>query len=341
LTGLPASLETRTKTYWRPEAGTSPAPDGIALVTAFFDLDRAGWSSRTSDVSSKYQRSIEFYFGCFDHLALVKNDLIVFTSPDLARRVLDARKAHGLQDRTFIFTIDRLFEAPEVAASLAAAQAQMTEKFKDFVWRPTAPEYNKADYVLVNALKSTFACTAIALGAVNAPQLAWIDFGYARDSAMVESATEWAFDFGDKINLFAIFALDNRPVYDIVRRGEAYIQGCHIVGPTSAWPRFNRQMSEAFKALIACGLIDDDQTLLLMALRDAPELFTLRRHPTDPEYDWRFIFKRFQRGAPAPADRPLRAVNDKGQPDWLRDLKTVVRRRLRARLRALRAGWLG
>ena len=341
MTGLPASLENRTKTYWRPETAQPAAPDGIAIVTAFFDIDRAGWSYRNSDVSTKYRRSVDYYFGCFDNLALVKNHLIVFTSPDLAQRVLDARKAHGLQDRTFIFTIDQLFETPEVAAPLAAAQARMTEKFKDFVWRPTAPEFNKADYVLLTALKSTFACTAIAMGAVSAPQLAWIDFGYARDAAMVENATEWAFDFGDKINLFAIFQLDDRPIFDIVRRGEAYMQGGHVVGPPSAWPLFNRQMSEAFRALIACGLIDDEQTMMVMAWRAAPELFTLRRHPTDPEYDWRFIIKRFQRGAPQPVDRPLRAVFDRGQPDWLRDLKTIVRRRLRARIRALRFGRLG
>jgi protein YibB len=336
VTELPSSLENRAKIFWRPETPHPAAPDSIALVTAFFDIDRGAWSQRNCDVSTKYRRSLDFYFDCFANLAMMKNDLIVFTAPELAQRVLDTRKAQGLENRTFIFTVDRLFETPEVARALAAAQAQMTEKFKDFVWRPTAPEYNKADYVIVNALKSTFACTAIAMGAVVAPQLAWIDFGYARDTAMVESVKEWAFDFGDRINLFAIFRLDDRPIYDIVRRGEAYIQGCHIVGPTAAWLRFNRQISKAFSALIACGLIDDDQTLLLMAYRAAPELFTLRRHPTDPDYDWRFIFKRFQEGM-RPLDRDLRAVADKGQPDWLRDLKTLIRRRLRAKIRAFNA----
>lgn len=69
--------------------------------------------------------------------------------------------------------------------------------------------------------------------------------------------------------------------------------------------------------------------MLLMAYRAEPESFTLRRRRIDPEIDWRFIFKRYGAG-PLPADEALPDVADKGQPDWFRDLKTVMRRRLRA-----------
>lgn len=336
MTGLPATIADHVATFWPQSQPQQPAeaPGSIAIVTAFFDINRGDWSQLTSDVSSKYRRSVDDYFANFDHLARVRNDLIVFTSPDLAERVLAHRRAHGLEHRTTIFAVDRLFDIATVRAALAAADAQMTEKFKDFVWRPSAPEYNKADYVVVNALKSTFALTAIEKGAVRAAQLAWIDFGYAARDGIVETDHEWTCDFGDKINLFAIFRLDQRHIYDIVRRSEVYIQGCHIVGPVTSWQRFNELMSEAFRALIACGLIDDDQTMLLMAYRAEPDSFILRCRRIDPDLDWRFIFKRFRAGS-LPPDEELPDVPDKGQPDWFRDLKTVLRRRLRASVRSL------
>jgi protein YibB len=340
---LPANIVSTSKLVW-PESLSARrgASDGdeagsIAIVTAFFDIDRGAWDERTSEISSKYRRSVDHYFASFRNLAAVKNELIVFTSPELAGRVVELRKQFGVADQTVVIAVENLFGLPALALPLRQIAAQMTEGFRDFVWRPTAPEFNKADYVLVNALKTTFVCTAIDMGAISERQIAWIDFGYAHADGIIDPSVAWNFDFGDRINLFSIFALDDRPVYQIVRGAEVYFQGCHIVGPASAWPEFNRMMSEAFKALIACNLIDDDQTMLLMAYRANPDFFAVRRHAIDPEFEWRFIFRRFQQGQEIPVDQDLPDVWVHPQPSWLRDLKNVVRRRLRRMARKIRS----
>lgn len=337
---LPGNLVAASSLVWptslaaRP--GASEDRDEPAIVTAFFDIDRGAWNQRTSEISSKYQRSVDYYFECFRYVAAIKNQLIVFTSPELAGRVVEMRRQFGLADHTIVIAVDNLFGLKELAPLRDEIAAQMTDGFRDFVWRPTAPEYNMADYVLVNALKTSFVCTAIEMGAIAARQIAWIDFGYARSDKIVDATTPWSCDFGDKINLFSIFAMDERPVYEIVRGGEVYIQGCHIVGPATAWPRFNGMMTDALKALIACNLIDDDQTMLLMAYRADPGFFTLRRHPIDPELDWRFIFRRFQQGQKIPEDSALPGVWLHPHPSWFRDLKNQVRRRLRRTVRNIR-----
>jgi protein YibB len=333
---LPLTLTPHASRYWwPPEAPLAAARDdrnGIAIVTAFFDIGRTGWNRRDSDVSPKYRRSVDAYFECFDRLAALRNDLVVFTESAFAPRILESRRAHGLDDRTTLLVIEDLFELPEVRAPLDAIRAALSDRYRDFLWRPSAPEFNKPEYVALVSLKSTFACTAVELGAVRARQLAWIDFGYVRDPASTAGIDAWAFDFGDKMNIFNIFALDDAPIYDIVRRADAYIQACHIVGPALAWADYHGRISEAFRALFACGLMDDEQTMMLMAFRAAPDAFVLRRCRPDSPLSWRFIFQRFQLGE-TPEDQALDPVRPKPQPDWFRTLKTVIRRRAQALLR--------
>jgi protein YibB len=307
----------------------APAGDDIAIVTAFFDLGRVGWSRRDCDVSPKYQRSIEDYFACFDRLARLRNALVVFTSPDFAPRVLASRRALGLEDRTTILVIEDLLQTPEVAAPLGAIGAALSDRYRDFVWRPSAPEFNKPEYVALVALKPTFVQTAVELGLVRARQAAWIDFGYAHDPAILAGVEDWRGDFGDKINLFNIFALEDDPIYDIIRRADAYIQACHIVGPATAWADFQARISRAFQALLACGLMDDEQTLMLMAYRAAPDAFILRRRRPDGPLGWRFIFQDFREGESL-QDQPLDPIRRKRQPDWFRSAKTAFRRRAQA-----------
>jgi protein YibB len=336
---LPQNLNDHAVRYWPqtepglPGTNDPVGHDSISVVTAFFDINRGDWNQGSSEIASKYQRSVDDYFKYFEYLAFLKNEMIVFIEPHLASRVLDVRRAAGLEDRTVIFTIDAIFDCPGVREVLAAISSQMTDGFRGFVWRPTAPEYNKADYVLINALKTSFVCTALDQHAIGAPQVAWIDFGYTRDPNCFDRGQEWRYFAGDKINLFNIFRLDQRPIYDIVRGGEVYFQGCHIIGPAGAWARFNRQISDALVSMLDCNLIDDDQTLMLMAWRRDPDAFIVHRRRIDPELDWRFVFRRFQTGL-LPVDEDLPDVRNTGQPSWWRDLKNAARRRIRKWRRA-------
>jgi protein YibB len=299
---LPTSLDSIAQVAW-PDAAAAPrarpamADDDITIVTAFFDIGREQWRESESK-DSRYRRTVDDYFAMFARLAKLKNQMVVFTEPHLAARALELRRANGLEDRTAIVAISNLFESDLVAPVKAAVERRMTDLFLHWVVKPESPEYRESRYVLVNALKSAFVCTALDLGLVDAPQVAWIDFGYCRDDQRFDPSEPWRFDAGGKINLFHIVALDDTPITRVVRYGTVYFQGCHIVGPAQAWPAFAAEMSFNLAALLACDLVDDDQTLLLMAWRKSPERY--RIHAIDSK-DWFVVFRRFRSGAPIDA----------------------------------------
>lgn len=337
---LPPSLRTHVEIAWLSEGYHDAAKflggraDGVTIVTAFFDVDRKNWGYHESEVSTKYRRSVDYYLSCFKHMAALDNDMIIFVAPEMVEDVKHARAVHGRLERTVILTIADFFSRPEVAHVVDVVGAALTERFRDFVWRPTAPEFNKPKYVSLIALKPTFAATAVDLGLVRNRQLAWIDFGYVRSPDGVDAGREWRFDFGEKINFFNIFEIDDEPLYDVVRRAEAYFQAGHIVGPAQEWSRLRAMFDQALSALIACDLMDDEQTLMLMIYRQHPGRIRLRRHGIDPVYDWRFIFRRFQTGL-NPVDHDLPPMPRSAEPAWYRDLKSFVRRRLRRMVRQM------
>jgi protein YibB len=293
-----------------PRGGT----DSVTVVTAFFDIGRDSWSG---SIDGRLARSVSQYLEYFSMLARLRNSMIIFTEPHLGDTVLKMR--HGLEDRTVIHTIEGLFDLPEIRRLVEVISTRMNDTLRRFVWRPLSPEYNDPRYVLVNALKSTFVCSA----KISDPNAAWLDFGYVRDPATFDPEIEWRFDPHGKINLFR-FLKDDRPIFDIVREGIVCFQGCHIVGPTATWPHFNARLGKALEALLDCGLVDDDQTLLGMAWRAAPDEFIAHDVRIDGPLGWRFIFRKFHSGAPE--WKPPMRERKKKSPAWAREIEAALKR---------------
>jgi protein YibB len=334
---LPNDLSSIARQVW-PSPGTgnlsdnSPKePHDIAVVTAFFDTNRERW--RTVHL----QRTNERYLEYFAHLARLRNHLIVFTEPQFVSRVLDLRRAHGLEDLTVVFEIDDLFGCELLAPLVAKFQERMSDRFHRFTWQPELPEYWEPRYVLINALKSAFVCTALERRLIAAPQVAWIDFGYCRDGKRFDPERPWRFDTRGKINLFQVNPLDDTPIFQVVRSGTVYFHGASIVGPATAWPEFAREISLSLFALLECGLIDDDQTLLLMAWRRDPSSYVA--HPVT-RADWFVVFRRFDVTSPqeSVALDPLRRYSS--QPAWLEEARVALRHEGKVFKRRLRH-WTG
>lgn len=328
---LPILLDSISRLAW-PTTTFSPrdlpnAPHDIAIVTAFFDTGRANW--RTSHL----QRTNEIYFEYFAHLAKLRNHIIVFTEPRFVARVLELRRASGLEQATTIFEIPELFACDLLAPVLAAIEQRMGDRFLQFLWQPELPEYWEPRYVLVNVLKSAFVCSAMHMGVIAAPQVAWIDFGYCRDDRRFDPDQPWRFDTGGKINLFHVNALDDTSVFQVVRSGTVYFHGASILGPAEAWLDFAHEIDVSLQALLECGLIDDDQTLLLMAWRRNPDKYRIHAVARG---DWFVIFRRFDisRQTEPVILQPLR--QRPLQPAWLEEMRVAVRRRGKRLTRTLK-----
>lgn len=270
------------------------AVSDITIVTAFFDVGRGRIPARVNGrpVPAYQRRSNETYFEYFNMLAAMKNDMVVFTQPEFLDAVLEIREKHGLADKTEV-VVYADFDFEEYYGMLERMNAVMqSEEYISKIDNPELIEYWNAPYNLINYMKSHFCTHAIELGLVNTEKVAWIDFGYCRSMQTLSSNCEWDYDFDkDKIHLFNLKDINpDRPVENIIKTGDVYIMGCHIVAGTHMWPKLKELVFGNANKLLDQNLVDDDQTIMLLSYLEKPELFEL--HPVDPS-NWFIIFNKF------------------------------------------------
>src|ERR1700687_1942163 len=151
----------------------------ISIVTAFFDIGRGGWAKR-ANTPAWLARGTEEYFVCVGCMCRLENEIVVFTQSKFADRIAVARAKLGFSNQSRIVCKDGLFE--EHAADLDKITRVMNMPgFLVDITHPHCPEYWEPRYVLINYLKSFFACEAIERGLAAREFLAWVDFGYCRD----------------------------------------------------------------------------------------------------------------------------------------------------------------
>ena len=260
--------------------------DIVTIVTAFMDIGRGNWQGMKNNqpIPGYIKRDTDTYFERFERLSKIKNPIVVFAHSEDFERLKQIR--HDL----FLIAVDSLFEDHEHLMKNIRA-VQNDQRFINFVNNPAAPEYWSSEYVAINLMKSFFVNYAVEQKIAESETYAWIDFGYVRDDTFCPPGLEWKFDTNGKINLFAIETVDmSRPIFDIVKTGDVYIQGCHIVAPKKEWAVLKELVVTNLTKLFGVGLIDDDQTLLLMAYRTMPEKFLINK--VNP-VDWFVIFKDF------------------------------------------------
>ena len=136
----------------------------IGIVTAFFDIGREDWAKRPN-TPAWLARSTEDYFACFERMCRLENEIVVFTQSKFAERIAAARAKLGFSNQTRIVCKDDLFEDHGVDLGKITRVMNMPG-FLAGVTHPHCPEYWEPRYVLINYLKSFFACEAIEQGLV-------------------------------------------------------------------------------------------------------------------------------------------------------------------------------
>lgn len=251
------------------------------IVTAFVDIGRGEWEGfANGDLIAPYiKRDNDTYFERFERLTKIKNPIICYTESKFFDRI------KAMRDDITLISIDSIFEDHEAVIKLIE-RVQKNDEFIDLLQSPASPEYWSPKYVAINFFKSFFVSHAYKEQLITTDNAAWIDFGYCREKLFRDNY-DWSFDCDSRINLFNIEPLDDTPIFSIVKSGKVYIQGCHIVAPASQWLWLKDLMTQAMNQLLGVGMIDDDQTMLLMSYRMSPELFRLNKvHPSN----WFVIF---------------------------------------------------
>ncbi|NMM99264.1 WlaTC/HtrL family glycosyltransferase [Bifidobacterium olomucense] len=241
---------------------TTELCDGITLVTAFFPIGRGQWSGES-------RRSDDKYFTYFAHWARIRNDLIVYTTPENEVRVRAIRASYG-RENTIIHTVPRL---SDIDVDLFKLMHQVGERFPEFSLYPDKPEVNNPTYDF--AMYAKFWCLAQASSEVSTNKMAWIDFGfdhggeYYKDSYWFDR--EWNYHRpSGNVSLFQLREFPTDPIFDCVRRTDTYIQGNCIELDTIYARQFHKDVRNQYEHLLRCGLLDDDQIVLLMCHLEKP-----------------------------------------------------------------------
>jgi protein YibB len=288
----------------------------ITVVTAFFDIGRGNLPyEKYGRILPSYQhRSVDTYMEYFSNLAKLKNEMIIYTTSDLVHRISELRNRNNLASKTKICVLDSYLPQNLEEFKQKIQVIQSREDYISKVVNPHLIEYWHADYVLVNIFKSLYVAHAIESDYVSNDLVAWIDFGYCRDSNTIPQPEEWKYDFDKtKMHFFNQRQIEpERSIDSIIYTGDVYIQGCHIVGGREPWLKLRETILKCLRLLIDNNLIDDDQTLLLMSYLSDPE--NCKLHYSDPN-DWFTIFKKFNTAL----------IKEKKQMEWEEDLSSDIR----------------
>ena len=248
----------------------------ISIVTAFFDIGRGTWTP-DKGLPHYLHRTNDTYFKNFKILASLNNEMVIFTTKDMVEKVQECRV--GKEDITKIITIDYQDMFKEERLKIAEIQSNPEYRAKISPAQIKNPEYWSADYVLVNALKSTFINNAIDRGYNKTDLVAWVDFGYCRDIGTLYGVKEWNCSFDpNKIHLFKLKDYqEGRYISDIIFNNDVHMVGGAIIAGKDGWKKLEALVNHNINELLKNNLIDDDQTLLLMSYLSKKDEFEL--HP--------------------------------------------------------------
>jgi len=257
----------------------------ITIVTAFFDIGRGDWTPEKG-LPHYLHRTTETYLDRFAHMATLDNEMVIFTSEDLAPKVEELR----VDKPTQIIVMD--FNSSFEDLKKEVSRVQNSDEYKNMI-NPSQiknPEYWNSDYVVVNLLKSTFVHRAIKMNLVNTDLVAWLDFGYCRDESTLSGVKKWSYNFNkEKIHFFNIKDfIEGTYITDIISNNDVHVTGPCIVADKEMWPKLELLVEHGVKELLKHNLIDDDQTLLLMSYLFNPELFELHKVS---DTDWFVVFR--------------------------------------------------
>lgn len=261
----------------------------ITIVTAFFDIGRSDWTV-DKGYQSYHRRTTDTYFEYFSNLAQLENQMIIFTSKHLRKKVLEIRK----NKPTIIIEVDLNKKFKHSIKKIRMIQNKDSFKSNLPDYQKGQPEYTSPEYVLINNLKSYFIKWAIRLNIINNEMIAWLDFGYFRSHQIMAGIKEWKYSFDNKINCFTInntlYKLDREKATECLLKGEVFIIGGVLVGDKRSWSEFNRECFYLHKKAIREQFIDDDQYFNTMCYYDRPELIKLNYLGKNKWFD---LFKKY------------------------------------------------
>lgn len=233
------------------------------IVTMFIPLGRESWSG--------FERSDDDYINYFKEWAMIHNFMYIFTVPKYESKLLKIREDYGLKDKTKIIVFEDYLKCDE-DLYLSIKKSMTNPCYINYRYNKNRPETQSHTYNYVMMLK--YFCLKEVSEIVDSSNiLVWHDFGWHYYNYDFNSSLN--FSFIDKIQMYKVIEFDDNPIFNIIKWTKNYITGATIQLPCKYAKDFWHLMRESMLSLNRCGFCDQDQTILLMAYREKPDIFNI------------------------------------------------------------------
>lgn len=251
----------------------------ICLVTAFTDIGREKWTNG-------YKRSVDDYINGFLPYLKFNEELIVFTSQHIIKKISESTLAtkNNLKFVPFSFCSDGFRSLGYLATEEKIMQSAEYKKL--ILHRIHHPEHSEPLYNIVQHLKVDFVRHVIDNSLTSAKYIAWTDFGFFHNNESKIPDTKAGLDVLDlnkfdlhKINYCTINDLipsDHTDIYQELRNAPEIIAGSFFLGSQDKL----KDYSELYHTILNLqfydkNIVDDDQHVVLRCCIMVPNMFKL------------------------------------------------------------------
>lgn len=263
----------------------------ITIVTAYYDVGRSEWT-QDKGFPSYLQRDNDAYLNNFKIMCELENDIILYTSSDLAPGIRSA--VEDLPANVTVVEYDLFSEFRKLNNKIKAIQH--SPRYRSWVspHQIHNPEYWCSEYVLINIMKIMFMNKAIEAGLVQTDLVSWVDYGYCRSKDVLCGAKSWGGDI-DKDKVYLVSIKDIKPAPNIVENAiinnDVSITGGTILTSKNLCPKLLEQFNTSLDSMLEANVIDDDQSILLLTYLRNPSMFEIIKADNT---NWFVIFDRIK-----------------------------------------------
>jgi hypothetical protein len=238
---------------------------GVLCITAFKEINRGEWA----DKGVLHSRSTEDYLNWFVNLSKLNITLICFCDEPIASEI---RSRSSFKNIFPYDESDTFFKYINTETMI-----MNSPYYKRIVGSSSLPEHSVPEYNIVNHSKVNFIRRAYEMNP-GYSHYAWIDFGFQR-SPPTETPV-WRHTLNDRINyaVHRYFSYDEIPDPESIcndpEKGNI-VQGSFFVVPNHLVKWYENAYEKALKYYYSRNLSDDDQSIVLLCIKNDPDKFNL------------------------------------------------------------------
>ncbi|CAI4222769.1 unnamed protein product [Auanema sp. JU1783] len=261
------------------ETPEPPRNEEVTIVTAFLDIGRGEWFH--------YQRPLEKYHEFMENLLSLKNNMVIFTDKSSYDFVHKYRKNLGLMPMTKIHMIQ--FDDLPLSRHLPYAQKIIEDEMNNdelYLEDPDMknhPEAKSAEYDIVVNSKTYFLYNTTMEDPFDTDFFVWIDAGYGHGNQNVYPYDNvWQPKFSrNKISMIKLTPehdpISKYKIDNLYRRNWSVMSGGFIAGDKRSIGQLYTITHNKFVHLIYQNKVDDDQTVMVLAINAYPHLFEIKQ----------------------------------------------------------------